>query len=297
MDTTIDAKLVGKMIHSDCSQHHCRGSKRTPPTVPEAQQTPASLVVERWPPEFLHCGVWPPPRQSAESIGDGADKRTPVERKVKPPGQPVQVYPGGIPGTNKDATDSESSDSGVNGSRNEDDDDDNDMAITPAEPVTVTWDELSDAVDLVKMVPNKLSKDETPPKTARFKTPYSVLKLVARHGNSSAKKPPSSEADSLHPGKKPASPRQTLFDQEFEAECQARLEITDYLDTLADGPEFDEGFGCVWPLEDYRRQGWAKEMILAYPVECTEFVKKVREQLDRKQHRHEREGEVFWQAF
>jgi hypothetical protein len=68
--------------------------------------------------------------------------------------------------------------------------------------------------------------------------------------------------------------------------------MADYLDTLADRGEFEEGYGCVWPLEDYRRGGWAKEMILAYPVECTEFVTKVREQLERKQRRHEKKGEL-----
>lgn len=73
-----------------------------------------------------------------------------------------------------------------------------------------------------------------------------------------------------------------LFDQELHAECQARRETADYLDNLADRGEFEEGYGCVWPLEDHRRGGWAKEMVSAYPEECVEFVKKVREQMERR---------------
>jgi hypothetical protein len=155
------------MIHSDCSQHHCQSNNETQHTASKGQQTPASLVTERWPPEFLHCGVWPPPRQPAESIGDVADKTALKKRKVKLPGQPVQVYPDGNPATYKDTPDSGSSNSSVNGYKSEDDDDDDGMAITPAEPVTVTWDELSDAVDVLKMVPNQPPGDESPPKTTR----------------------------------------------------------------------------------------------------------------------------------
>jgi len=55
------------------------------------------------------------------------------------------------------------------------------------------------------------------------------------------------------------------------------VEITEYIDSLVDHAEYEEAYACVWPLEDYRREGWAKEMVAAYLKECTVFAENVNE--------------------
>ena len=73
------------------------------------------------------------------------------------------------------------------------------------------------------------------------------------------------------------SPRQSFFNQEVTAEGQARAEISEYLDTLADSPDYEETCECVLSLEDYRREGWAKEMLVAFPQEASDFIRKGRD--------------------
>lgn len=51
----------------------------------------------------------------------------------------------------------------------------------------------------------------------------------------------------------------------------------EYIDALVDEGEFQDAYACIWPLEEYRRNGWAEEMIFAFPKECWQFVDMVRE--------------------
>ncbi|OAP62790.1 hypothetical protein AYL99_02017 [Fonsecaea erecta] len=267
MDTTVDVKSIGKLIHAGCKHHHCR--KHANDLISESVQTPtaAPKVGEEWPPEFLHCGIWPPLQQASESE---SEINAPVRPKVKAMKQKahVKVYPDNIPDIDGGGSDSES------GSDDSDDDEDDDKVATPAEPLTVDSTELSDAIDTLKITTNGADKEGdqngnekrmTNVIHALAKAPYSVLKLVARHGNSDGS--PRRGYDSSK------SPRNRLFDQEVVAEAQARVEIADYLDSLIDHGDYEEGYGCVWPLEEYRRSGWAKEMVAAYPVESAEFTR------------------------
>ena len=119
------------------------------------------------------------------------------------------------------------------------------------------------------------------------RAPYSVLKLIARHCHSTVKQtspPPAMQ------NKKSSSLRQNLFDQEVQAESQARTEMTEYLDSLVESGDCGDWYDCVWPLEEYRRAGWSHEMVATYPSECADFVGKVTEQLE-KLNRRER-GEM-----
>lgn len=116
--------------------------------------------------------------------------------------------------------------------------------------------------------------------------PYSVLKLLARHGADSQRhQEPKKRGTSTAIQK---FPRQNLFDQELKAEGQARVEITEYIDSLVDQAEYEEAYACVWPLEEYRRQGWATEMITAYPVETTAFVESVNTDTSEQSSRQQR---------
>jgi hypothetical protein len=66
-------------------------------------------------------------------------------------------------------------------------------------------------------------------------------------------------------------PRDALFQSEVVAECQARKEITAYIEKLTEEYEYEEAYGVIWPLEEYRRKGWAREMLFAFPQECEQF--------------------------
>lgn len=66
--------------------------------------------------------------------------------------------------------------------------------------------------------------------------------------------------------------RDALFRNEVVAECQARKEITAYIDKLTEEYKYDEAYGVIWPLEEYRREGWAREMLFAFQKECQQFV-------------------------
>ncbi|KIW86313.1 hypothetical protein Z517_01709 [Fonsecaea pedrosoi CBS 271.37] len=261
MDTTVDVRSIGKMIHAGCKHHHCR--KHADGRVPESAQLPTITpkVGEEWPPEFLHCGTWPPPQQPSESE---SDINIAVKPKTKAPKQkaPVKVYPDNIPDIDGDGSDSDSNS----------DETSDDVADTPAEPVAVDSTELSDAIDTLKVATDDAAKSGdqngndkrlTNVIHALVKAPYSVLKLVARHGNGDGSPRRGNDTSK--------SPRKSLFDHEIVAESQARVEIADYLDSLIDHGDYEEGYGCVWPLEEYRRTGWAKEMIAAYPAESAEF--------------------------
>ncbi|EXJ63412.1 uncharacterized protein A1O5_11461 [Cladophialophora psammophila CBS 110553] len=283
MDTTVDAKSIGKMIHVACKHHHCR--KHAKQHVPEPTQLPttAPRIGEEWPPEFLHCGIWPPPQKPPSEPEAEINVRPRPKVKVPKKQGPVEVYPDNIPNIDGDGSDSESESDGS------EENEDGDQAITPAEPLTVGWTELSEAIDTLKIVTNGAGKDGdqngndhrlTNVIHTLVKAPYSVLKLVARHGNGEGAPRRANDANK--------SPRKKLFDQEIVAEGQARVEIADYLDSLIDHGEYEEGYGCVWPLEDYRRAGWAKEMVAAYPVECAEFVRKVHQECH---NRHQAEPE------
>ncbi|KAK5215273.1 hypothetical protein LTR47_011626 [Exophiala xenobiotica] len=129
----------------------------------------------------------------------------------------------------------------------------------------MTWEELSTAVSTWKINADE-SRQENEIETSR--KPYSVLKILARHDGNGRR---------WTKGTTKKSPRQNLFDQEITAEGQARVEITEYLDSLVDHAEHEEAHACVWPLEDCRREGWAKEMVAAYPKECAVFVENVNE--------------------
>ncbi|KAH0848600.1 hypothetical protein FOPE_02626 [Fonsecaea pedrosoi] len=248
--------------------------------VPESAQLPTITpkVGEEWPPEFLHCGTWPPPQQPSESE---SDINIAVKPKTKAPKQkaPVKVYPDNIPDIDGDGSDSDSNS----------DETSDDLADTPAEPVAVDSTELSDAIDTLKVATDDAAKSGdqngndkriTNVIHALVKAPYSVLKLVARHGNGDGSPRRGNDTSK--------SPRKSLFDHEIVAESQARVEIADYLDSLIDHGDYEEGYGCVWPLEEYRRTGWAKEMIAAYPAESAEFVRRVHQECHV---RHQREPE------
>ncbi|KIX02220.1 uncharacterized protein Z518_08159 [Rhinocladiella mackenziei CBS 650.93] len=277
MNTTVDAALIGKMIHSKCNRHHCRNDRKL--LTPKSAGPPTSLpqVEERSPPEFLHCGAWPPPPKLSklESEGDD-DKIFGPDGNMTTKKELLHAHTSASPSTLPDIDESStSSELGSNSSADE-------MTITPVRSWTVTWKDLSAAVNSWKVKTDGINQDENGNEKAAaalanvirtlVKAPYSVLKLLARHNG---------EAPSLRrPGEevKEKSPRQYLFEQEIIAEGQARVEITEYIDTLIDHAEFEQGYECVWPLEDYRRKGWAKEMVAAYPVECAEFIQNVHEQ-------------------
>lgn len=169
-------------------------------------------------------------------------------------------------------------------------------------PLKVTWQDLSEAVDSWKINADEDLEETTGESTNGKKgtyspsgvsierhqrvreedlkhfitgttttPPYSVLKLLPRLQNHSL--------HGLHQGSGSRSgsegmavSRQSLFDQEINAEGQARVEITSYIDSLVDRGSYEEGYGWVWPLEDYRREGWSREMVRAYPGECAAFV-------------------------
>ncbi|KIY04059.1 uncharacterized protein Z520_00751 [Fonsecaea multimorphosa CBS 102226] len=278
MDTTVDVKLIGKLIHAGCKHHHCR--KHAKEQISESTQPPTTTpkVVGEWPPEFLHCGIWPPLQEPSESESEINIPARPKIKTTKRKG-PVRVYPDNIPDI--DGGGSNDSESGTDVS---DYDDNDDKAATPAEPLTVGSTELSDAIDTLKISTEGADKDGDPNGNdkrmtnvihALVKAPYSVLKLVARHSNGDGS-PRRGNTDTSK------SPRNKLFDQEVVAEGRARVEIADYLDSLIDHGDYEEGYGCVWPLEEYRRSGWAQEMVAAYPVESAEFVRKVHQECHRR---------------
>src|ERR1700742_5177439 len=107
MNTT----LVEKMIRPDCPQNHCRTGNGSIHTGSHAKQTSAPVPAQRWPPEFLHCGVWPFPRKPAEA-DSGHESRTEMQgTTAERSSQPTQMYPDNIPSLNEYGTDSEGSES------------------------------------------------------------------------------------------------------------------------------------------------------------------------------------------
>lgn len=154
MDTTVDTKLVGKLIHADCSEHHCREGKGSSQTASaKGQPRPTAPTIERSPPEFLHCGFWPPLQSLAEVNKRDEAKQAPSK---KYPEEPIQFYPYSIPDIDGDDSDSETSERYKQGESDEEDD----MAITPAKPLKVTWDDFSDAVETIKLAPNAYNRDD-----------------------------------------------------------------------------------------------------------------------------------------
>jgi hypothetical protein len=172
---------------------------------------------------------------------------------------------------------------------------DDDLYIAPPKTANLTWEELSTAMSTWKINADE-SRPENEIETCRLRwsrslkilhnamaradpdallarKPYSVLELLARHDGNS-------QGGDKGPTKKSA--RQNFFDQEITAEGQARVEITEYIDSLVDHAEYEEAYAYVWPLEDYRREGWAKEMAAAYPKECAVFVENVNEDSRRR---------------
>ncbi|KIW55464.1 hypothetical protein, variant 2 [Exophiala xenobiotica] len=228
MGSTVDSKLIQKMIHT----------------------------AEVSPPEFLHCGAWPPPNEPANNEDIAVSKSTPSQGD-----QVVEAYSPHTPLPDIDENGSQSQES--TGSEEVSSGSDDEIHIAPPKTANPTWEELSTAVSTWK-----IKADESRPEheIEKSRTPYSVLKLLARHDGNG-------QRGAKGPIKK--SPRQNLFDQEITAEGQARVEITEYIDSLVDHAEYEEAYACVWPLEDYRREGWAKEMVAAYPKECTVFVENV----------------------
>lgn len=153
MNTTVDAKLVGKLIHADCAEHHCRqGKEASHKTSANGQPHPTAPIKERSPPEFLHCGFWPRPLTLEEV--NRRNEAKPAESKKEPEG-PVRVYPYYIPDI-----DGEDSDWEIPERDRHDESDEDDMAITPAKPLRVTWDDFSDAVETIKLAPNTYNRDD-----------------------------------------------------------------------------------------------------------------------------------------
>ncbi|KAK5467060.1 hypothetical protein LTS15_000030 [Exophiala xenobiotica] len=254
MGSTVDSKLIQKMIHTGCKHHHCRKHKEIAEALPALVRQTAELS----PPEFLHCGAWPPPDEPAN-----------IEESEVPesaPSQGVQVvgaYPPHTPLPDIDENGSQYQES--TGSEEVSGSSDDDMYIAPPKTAKLTWEELSTAMSTWQINADE-SRPENEIETSR--KPYSVLKLLARHDDND-------QRDNKGPTKK--SPRQNFFDQEITAEGQARVEITEYIDNLVDHAEYEEAYAYVWPLEDYRREGWAKEMAAAYLKECAVFVENVNE--------------------
>jgi len=50
----------------------------------------------------------------------------------------------------------------------------------------------------------------------------------------------------------------------------------EYISKLYDAAEYEEAYGCVWPLEEYRRGEWARELMIAFPKEAQDFVDNVK---------------------
>lgn len=69
-----------------------------------------------------------------------------------------------------------------------------------------------------------------------------------------------------------SSQRKDLFRQELAAEAQARTEVLDFVDTLVNVGDYQEAYGWIWPLEEYRRNRWSEEMIKAFPEESQKFI-------------------------
>ncbi|KAK5203148.1 hypothetical protein LTR96_010995 [Exophiala xenobiotica] len=239
------------MIHAGCKHHHCR--KHT--EIAESLPTFVRHTAELSPPEFLHCGAWPPPHEPANNEANEVPKSAPSQGE-----QVVEAYPPYTPLPDIDENGSPSQES--TGSEEVSGGSDDEIHIAPPKTADLTWEELSTAVSTWKISADE-SRPENEIETSR--KPYSVLKLLARHDGNGRR-------GTKGPTKK--SPRQNLFDQEIAAEGQARVEITEYIDRLVDNAEYEEAYACVWPLEDYRREGWAKEMVAAYPIECAVFVEK-----------------------
>jgi len=267
MTTTVDSEMIGKMIHSDCDRHHCHRGQQSPPTLAKSKTTTTSPpiistpeVKEQLPPEFLHCGIWPP----TSTPPNATERRdAPFEWDVIKKMESLSMSPKHAAPLDADE-DSVNSDTGSNTSNGSEVEDS--MAITPAPPLpAASCEGLSEAVAFWTI--STAGSDDRGRGTGNGKAPYSVLRLFARYKDGDV------NGDELQ-----SSTRRILFDQEITAEAQARVEITDYINTLVEDGEYDQGYSCVWPLERYRRDGWTAEMTAAYAPECARFTENVREQ-------------------
>lgn len=65
-DTTLDSKLVGRMIHVDCNRHHCNEQHSAGTSHPQPPSISNPLNRDVPAPEYLHCGFWPRPLTEAD---------------------------------------------------------------------------------------------------------------------------------------------------------------------------------------------------------------------------------------
>ncbi|EXJ78278.1 hypothetical protein A1O3_09439 [Capronia epimyces CBS 606.96] len=256
--TTLDGKLIGKMIHVDCSEHHCseqhtRGESEV--SKPSSISNPRNGDVPA--PEYLHCGFWPRPLTEADLDEESHEPRGLHDHhglgagRSGPAASTSSLRPTGPDGGEDDAS----------GSWQE--------VIHKAEDHhSAVTDELSKAVDAWRtMFAASSETGEGRNDSEKAKKPYSVMRLVARQ--------PINDRNSA--GLEQTGPsRQSILDKEIAAECQARSEIMEYIDALVDEGDYEDAYACIWPLEEYRRSGWAEEMIFAFPNECWGFVDMVR---------------------
>jgi hypothetical protein len=135
MGSTVDSKLIQKMIHAGCKHHHCRKHKE----IAEALPTLVRQTAELSSPEFLHCGARPPPHEPANN------KENEVLRSA--PSQGVQVvgaYPPHTPLPDIDENGSQSQES--TGSEEVSGSSGDEIHIAPPKTANLTWEELSIAI-------------------------------------------------------------------------------------------------------------------------------------------------------
>ncbi|KAG9784248.1 hypothetical protein KCU88_g2808, partial [Aureobasidium melanogenum] len=283
-DTTLDSNLIGRMLHVNCNQHHCGDKHSQPRPQPQSISNPINGNVPA--PEYLHCGFWPRPLTPADvdeeshdprglhdhhNLGMGRSRPTTSTTFLRPD-VPVPV-PNNTAAGSLEPQSSEVNDDDFDDS---DDEDDHEIIHKPVdEHHSVVTDQFSKAVDSWRsLLREEREGDSGPPAATTTKKPYSIMRLFARQTANDSKNEESKGSESG--GATTESARQSLFDQEIAAECRARSEIMEYIDALVDKGDYEDAYACIWPLEEYRRNGWAEEMIFAFPKECWEFVDMVR---------------------
>ncbi len=140
MGSTVDSKLIQKMIHVGCKHHHCRKHKE----IAEALPTLVQQTAEVSPPEFLHCGAWPPPNEPANNEDIAVSKSTPSQGD-----QVVEAYSPHTPLPDIDENGSQSQES--TGSEEVSSGSDDEIHIAPPKTANPTWEELSTAVSTWKI--------------------------------------------------------------------------------------------------------------------------------------------------
>ncbi|EXJ88392.1 hypothetical protein A1O1_05322 [Capronia coronata CBS 617.96] len=279
--TTLDSKLIGRMIHADCNTHHCNGKHEDDSERPQPTSISNPLNGEVPAPEYLHCGFWPRPLTNADVDEESHEPRGLHDHHYIGTGRSRPVVLTWSKGPEW------STKANPQGNGPADDDDEPETIQKGGDHHSVVTDQFSKAVDTwrmklhgsdsgeekndekgmwsnVKKSPLRQSIPQANVNSrVQARKPYSVLRLFARR---SANDRNTGSIDGT------VETRQSVFDQEIAAECRARSEIMEYVDNLVNRGDFDDAYACIWPLEEYRRNGWAEEMIFAFPNECLEFV-------------------------